>query len=282
MSGKTAKALRRAAKELADALTQGQPHPIVRYLRGVGVVGILAGGAGIVLGAYFWWAVGFVYLGLTVLLVDSLLEKCGPIIKGALIVGVVFLSATFTVGFVWLDARLDISSTSALANYPEGTDVYGIKWKPHYSELKVGFYNPTSRDYDDLDVLIRPVGVMTIAIAQVGTFPPCSWGRTVLTSATTRSTETDGDRRMELSGSTVPFRVRCPKLPKDATLQVVIATRGIPKQMPVPAKGQPAEDFVRNLLYGKKTRTPEVKVDAAYKILYHPYTVSVTVKPQQI
>ena len=39
-------------------------------------------------------------------------------------------------------------------NYQEGTDVYGIKWKPNYSELGFLLVNDGDMDYIDLDILV--------------------------------------------------------------------------------------------------------------------------------
>jgi hypothetical protein len=43
----------------------------------------------------------------------------------------------------------------SLANYPDGTDVYGITWKSNYSELSVALFNDADIDYINVDVRIQ-------------------------------------------------------------------------------------------------------------------------------
>jgi hypothetical protein len=40
-------------------------------------------------------------------------------------------------------------------NYPEGTDIYGIKWKPNFSELSIITSNDSDIDYTHFDVSLR-------------------------------------------------------------------------------------------------------------------------------
>jgi hypothetical protein len=43
---------------------------------------------------------------------------------------------------------------SSRGDYQEGTDVYGVKWKPSYSELGFLLSNDSDTDYTDLNILI--------------------------------------------------------------------------------------------------------------------------------
>src|SRR2546422_4509923 len=61
--------------ETAPAKQRGLPQ-LVKYLRGIGIIGLLLGGSGIVFTKpiLFWWAAGFLWLGLLAWAVDVWFE----------------------------------------------------------------------------------------------------------------------------------------------------------------------------------------------------------------
>jgi hypothetical protein len=71
--------------------------------------------------------------------------------------GVIGTAVTFVL-ILWILYRpplITVFLFSTPGNYPEGADIYGIKWKPNYSELSVVLVNESDVDFLNLDVLIR-------------------------------------------------------------------------------------------------------------------------------
>jgi hypothetical protein len=72
-------------------------------------------------------------------------------------VGVIGTTAVFAF-ILWILYRPPLIAVFLIStpdNYPEGTDIYGIKWKPNFSELSVVLLNDSDVDFINLDVLIR-------------------------------------------------------------------------------------------------------------------------------
>jgi hypothetical protein len=75
---------------------------------------------------------------------NKLLKICTGVIVSAAVYGVI----------LWIlfrppDIRIDLFSKPG--NYPEGTDIYGIKWRSNYSELGIALFNDANIDYINLD-----------------------------------------------------------------------------------------------------------------------------------
>jgi hypothetical protein len=71
--------------------------------------------------------------------------------------GVLITSALYLL-ILWIllvPAPLDVLLFAEPGNYPEGTNIYGIEWKPNFSELGIVLTNDTDIDYTNLDVYLR-------------------------------------------------------------------------------------------------------------------------------
>ena len=57
---------------------------------------------------------------------------------------------------VWMPAGIsDPLLHAEVANYPNDTDIYGIKWRPQYSELTSVIYNGAANDLTNLDIYVK-------------------------------------------------------------------------------------------------------------------------------
>jgi hypothetical protein len=275
MSGKSAKAARRAAEEAAAmvaTIRRDRPHPLLLYLRGVGFVGVAIGGAGIVLASYFWWFVALIYTSLLAGMLDIWLEKFAVRRKITLTIIVAALTLLFTLGYVWLHSPLEIGAMSSLGEYAKGYLVSGIPWEPYYAELRIDFHNPTDRDYEDLDLVIRPTGLDTARVAQVTSIPGVWFQEDtnkVWIRRKDKETRRTKERIMQLFSSSVPTRIRCPRLPRKSSLQIVMAVVVTEPAMP-DKPGTPEQVF--KAMAEAKRRVESVKIEAEYKSLQHPYS----------
>jgi hypothetical protein len=152
-----------------SSIANGNPkRAAIAYLRTTGTVGTFLGIGLTVSSILFWWGTTFLYVGLILWLIDLILER--DLTKAAKLIfagsiGVLIL--LFTVGIVAYPAPLNLS-----CNWnPQGAAVTGIVWKPGMSAVVVHVTNPTSRDYDHLDITLW-VSEAVVAIKQ-GTDIPC-------------------------------------------------------------------------------------------------------------
>ena len=126
--------------------------------RGVGLSAVLLGFMGLITIIPFWWAVGFVYAGFVVSLLDLLIleSELSKNWKAVLIVGLLALAFLFSNGIVFSSAPLSISATAMDGNYPTATIRAGISWREPFSELDVTILNPSDDAYEKVSVFIQP------------------------------------------------------------------------------------------------------------------------------
>src|SRR2546425_2115913 len=144
------------ASETASATEMPLPRS-VKYLRGIGIIGLLLGGSGIVFTTpiLFWWAAGFLWLGLLAWAVDVWFEpNIGRWLRWGGMALILILCSAFTFGIAFYPAPLNVITTSYEGLYKPGESIYGIKWDADMSDLRIDINNPTNRDYDHLDVTI--------------------------------------------------------------------------------------------------------------------------------
>jgi hypothetical protein len=124
--------------------------------------------AAFVLANWFWVAVTFIYLGFVVLAVDAWLEpELHDKLKwriGIVLVLLIF-AGLFSWGIVFVPAPLPASAFITAGEYPPGTVISGINWKPEFTEARIDLENPTDRPYEDLNIVVRPTAAI-VAIAQ--------------------------------------------------------------------------------------------------------------------
>src|SRR5205823_1319749 len=79
---------------------------------------------------------------------------------------IILLGAAFSLGIVFVKAPLEISTLVTDADYPRGTKIANIEWRPEFTELEVWVTNSSDKNYDDLSLLIRPTFPI-VAISQL-------------------------------------------------------------------------------------------------------------------
>ena len=152
-------------------------HPVVKWLRTAGIGAEFFGWGGLLLAGWFWPGVAFIYAGFLLLAIDVWLE---PGLQRSLLwrIGIVTIlllfTTAFSLGIVFVKAPLDVSAFVTAAEYPTGTSIAGIPWKPQFTELQVRIDNPSDRNYEDVNLLIRPMSAI-VAIAQVTSVPNVSF-----------------------------------------------------------------------------------------------------------
>ncbi len=132
--------------------------PLLLWFRSVGATSSLLGGIGL-MSMYFWWAVAFVYLGLSLWVADLQFEPWFRSNRPARIIGTgVFavIGIAFSVGVVFRSAPLEMDALIPSGEYTAGTVISGVKWNSEFTALRVMLNNPTSLDYDNLEALIEP------------------------------------------------------------------------------------------------------------------------------
>src|SRR5579862_2434662 len=82
-------------------------HPALRWCRSIGIASALLGGFGLIT-EYFWWAAGFVYGGLALLLVDLVFDRFArhDWIRWVIGFALLDISGAFTFGIVVKPAPL--------------------------------------------------------------------------------------------------------------------------------------------------------------------------------
>ena len=236
-------------------------HAVLVYLRASGAVGILLGIGLTVSSILFWWGAGFLYAALVIGLIDLVVERglteVTKIVFGSVIVAVGLL---FTYGIVAFRAPLKLQSNWN----PQGAAVNGIDWKSGMSALVVYITNPTDRDYDDLDISLW-VSEAIVTVKQ-GTDIPCEHvSRDVITAP-------GGWNHLLEMG---PQRFRCDKLPRDSTIEFVIAL--VNADQLLNSKNLRPGDKLPQGLFGPKRKPHQFGVVANYTVTFRPHTVSTLV-----
>jgi hypothetical protein len=201
----------------------------VKYLRAIGGVGLLVGGSGVMWTSpkLFWYAAAFLYVGFLVLLIDGFREpNIGQLTRWAWLIAIVGVALAFSLGIVLYPATLKITATCYEGKYKQGENIYGIEWDEGMSDLRVDIHNPTDRDYDHLDVVVIPEGVLIRDQKQVTNIP----GVSVLPVAHEvhlKYVDKSGALTSETNESNIPHdgvRVFCDRLPKKTTIGLILAT----------------------------------------------------------
>ncbi len=244
--------------------SQKPERPILAYLRASSAVGSFIGITGMILPAFFWWAASLFYLSLFIGLIDLFFEKSvnwAARLFFAVIILMIFYGFTF--GIVRFPAPVEVQSFWTKSDYPSGTDVSGIKWRPGLSELHVSFHNPTDRDYEDFDLSMLTTGGI-VQVAQVTSISCAPVSENVVS---VHDTQSDVFHNLANEG---PQRFRCDRLPAGATVQFLLATANIEDLMqslrnPKIGSGIPPE------LYGPKKKPRWVVIRCFYRVTFRPH-----------
>jgi hypothetical protein len=205
------------------------PRTLLRYRKGVGGVSLILGVAGLFQGPeYFWVFAALVYFGLAVFTLDVLFEPWPEAYRsllrwlGAFLM--LLLAVAFSFGVVLVKAPLSVTAYATNAEPPTGTKIANIPWRPEFSELEVIIENPTSRNYDDISIVLKP-NFPVAAVGQITDLPGVSFEDRF-------STNFHFTLKMPGKVAMVPlvrvatdagYRVRCMRLPARTNLKIAMA-----------------------------------------------------------
>ena len=243
---------------------------VLGYLRAVGIVGVLWTVAAMILPYFFRAATALIYIASALGLADLYWEKALPKLAKIIGAGVVVIAAgLFTYSIVLFPAQLKCGSYWVKSDYPEGSDIAGIKWRQGFSELRVSIKNPTDRDYDELNIsILSPEAV--IEIVQSTAIPCSPISQDVATPHDTLGTV------FHPLFDTGPKRFRCAKLPSYSTMEFVLAVANVDDLMKLMTKG--AVDLgPKPELFGPKRKPEFVIVQASYLVTFKPVTTKYTI-----
>jgi hypothetical protein len=215
---------------------------LVKWLRAVGSAGLFLGVVSIMLANYFWVGVVLAYVGLAALIIDVWFE---PDFRGHLrrkiVVWLVLvvLAGIFSWMFVFVPSPLNLLANMTDGTYPEGVTISGIPWKPQFTEVAVYLKNGSGRDYEGLNFTLRPTSAVA-AIAEHTQFG-CTFRDRLeidphIYDIKEYSTRNSTVIPLVILATTEGYRMRCPKLPAGATIEVTVALADVkwdPKPQPL-------------------------------------------------
>jgi len=239
------------AKPRKAKTQQKRFHPIVKWLRAVGSSAELFGWGGLMLTEWFWPAVGLIYGGFLLLIIDILFEPGFQNRKawkvGALL-GILLVMVLFSWGIVFVDAPIDFDVSCTDAEFPPGTTIAGITWRPDFSELQFLIKNSSDKAYRDVDLLIRP-NEPVAAISQLTSVPGVYFedknGVSLIVALENLKAKTKSVLPIVLLASDAGYRMHCPLLPAKTAIRVIMAIADI-KWNPKP-RVKSGEEWDRNM-----------------------------------
>jgi hypothetical protein len=205
---------------------------IVEYCRSAGIVSLAIAVVGLMQGPeYFWLSVGLVYFALVVWSLDVFFEPWPrPWMRWPALGFVALLAVLVSWLWVFVSAPLGVSSVAVAAEYPAGTSIGGIKWRPEFTETQVRIANPSARTYSDIDLVVT-VDFPVAAISQLSTVPDVSFENALAMSITQMVIdESNGNRRanpLVLLATDAGYRIRCGRLLPKSTLHLVLAVADV-------------------------------------------------------
>src|ERR1700722_2669539 len=234
------------------------PRPILAYLRATGSAAFVFGLGAILMEEYFWVAITFFYIGLTVSIIDCLKED--QLRKKRYLVALFYFLciAWLTLGVVWGHTKPEFQTKWIPGNYAEGTDVHGLKWKPEWSDLRITLANKNDIDLKDVDIEFL-VDEPDAAVTQIGDFCSIASGNGI-TDIVGTDNRTGSQIHFPTSGaSRHPYRILCSKIPANIDVQVVVAVAATDSS--------------------QKRRPQHVRVRGTYKAKLRPYKIALPLTP---
>lgn len=245
----------KTARPKTGRKTKPKLYPILKWLRGAGIAAEFFGWGGLLLAWWFWPAVVVIYLGFVLLSLDLWFEpdlRKTPLWRIGGITLMVLFAVAFSLGIVFVNAPLGVSAMMTDAEYPAGTVIAGIAWKPQFTEVQIWINNSSDRNYDDLDLVVRPSSAVA-AIAQLTNLPGVSFedknGLGVRLMDINPTKSTSNVVPLILLATDAGYRIRCPHFPAKTMLKIVIALADIKWNPPANQSQIPIEQRVRDRDY---------------------------------
>jgi len=280
-------------------------HPMLNWVIKAGIASECFGWGALLLAGWFWTATALIYLGFALFAVDvwaepELRNKMFWRIAG--VASVALCAAAFSWGIVLVKAPLDVGAFMTNAEYPAGTVIAGIQWRPEFTEVQVWLGNNTDKNYDDIDVVLRP-SMPIAAIGQTSNFPGVSFEDKNGISVRLMDIDLGAGQKataipMVLLATDAGYRIRCPHLPAHSTLKITIALADI-KWNPRPQQNPPVpllqqvrdkdymlrikqDDFSTywlghidgGVFAPRPTSTDRMKIDGTYYVAQRTRTIS--------
>jgi hypothetical protein len=193
---------------------------------------LLFGLGSLVLAGWFWPAVVLIYGSLGLGAADLWLEpdlQTKVIWKLGMSAVILGFASLFTFGFVLVAAPLPISDIATNGEYPADHKIGDIAWRKEFTELDIGIENPTSRAYEDVNLVIRPDNPVA-AVTQIGKTCDASIEDADGVMVREGLKPAVGDSRMNplvLVATDAGYRIRCAHLPANSILKIVMAISDI-------------------------------------------------------
>jgi hypothetical protein len=224
--------------ELAE--TESTPRILV-FSRSALVLNLLVAIVRLMQGISFLW---FVVLGYALfLLIGVEIWYEPPVRKFRWLSCLILLGAVvcFSVFFTFAAAPLRTIAYTRPGDYPASTVIGGIPWNSHFTDLRVAITNPTSDDYHDVDITIKPDqwiheatvldnGANCRLFRENGNFVSAatvSKSGNITVTAKPLGNATDaydnGGNVYSILASEAGYRLNCSKVPSHHTIQVVFA-----------------------------------------------------------
>jgi hypothetical protein len=188
----------------------------------------------------------------------------------------VIIAALISLKIIFVSAPLEIAPFADRGDYPEGTDIKGIKWEKGMSELRILISNHTAYSYDDLDISFTP-NVPTREVVQVSKVAEVSL---TLIEKIGDVDVNSGTVGAELYASGRGFRMLCSKLPKDTTVEVLAALVAPP--LPSTGSSDSKKGRIvtlsgdRSRFAGPKRTPTTMYVKGQYTVMNRPHPIEIT------
>jgi len=214
--------------KLLAVKSENKKHPLLAWSKGIGLAAILLGGFGVI-PVFYWPGVALCYMGFVILALDPYFDpdlKQRRISQAAVLTFICALAAIFTFGFVFAPSKLEVGAESYASNYPAGAKVAGIKWSSKYTELRVAIANPSNRDYENLDLVLRP-DQPVVEISQLDDSQKVSFEEVQHASVHYITNNEQSLAPRVVIASTDGYRVRCDRLRAHSRVNIVMAVASI-------------------------------------------------------
>src|SRR6266481_1871582 len=288
------RAVERAAQErnkTADSASTGkqQPEPpanrktvprkptanrfeqYAEHLRTIEVVAFVLAIGAILMEHYFWWFVAFMYIGLLIQIVHSVMARAAGNFRYVTAAFFLLVLTLFTLQVVIGTSYFGTTSMWTKGSYTPGTNVHGLLWEDGWSELTFSISNNTNADMKDLDIEFL-IDESVVDIKKVDEIP-CVIVKSGVHPVDVTVKFSDGRQQlMTPVGYKAPYRLLCDRLPAHTGISLIAALANTDSlERSGGSKQQQGEHGVNDFL-GPKRIPRWVKYHASYKVGLRPYS----------